>query len=116
MDALGVDLEEVTEQASIFNDLGAESIDLLDIIFRLQNKFQIKIRTAEFFPDTDQAFWFDEGLINANGFTRHGLQKLKELYPEIDLLGFSAPCDVQEVLKACFTPGYLTRWVSKRIS
>ena len=36
VDALGVDEEEVTERATLKGDLGAESIDFLDIVFRLE--------------------------------------------------------------------------------
>ena len=43
VDALGVDEEEVTEQATLTGDLGAESIDFLDIVFRLEKAFDIKI-------------------------------------------------------------------------
>ena len=43
VDALGVDEEDVTSGAALFKDLGAESIDLLDIVFRLERNFGIKI-------------------------------------------------------------------------
>jgi len=43
VDALSVEEDEVTETATLFNDLGAESIDFLDIIFRLEKAFSIKI-------------------------------------------------------------------------
>src|SRR5206468_6300906 len=43
VDALGVDEEEVTPKASLIDDLGAESIDFLDIVFRLEKAFDIKI-------------------------------------------------------------------------
>ena len=42
VDALGVDEEDVTRDATLFKDLGAESIDLLDIVFRLEKAFDIK--------------------------------------------------------------------------
>jgi len=43
VEALGVDEEEVTPDATLFDDLGAESLDLLDIVFRLEKEFGIKI-------------------------------------------------------------------------
>ena len=46
VDALGVDEEEVTPTAVIKDDLGAESIDFLDISFRLEKAFGIKIGPA----------------------------------------------------------------------
>ncbi len=43
VDALGVDDDEVKPESSLFDDLGAESLDLLDIVFRLEKTFGIKI-------------------------------------------------------------------------
>ena len=51
VDALGVDDDEVTSEATLTGDLGAESIDFLDIVFRLEKAFDIKIPRGELFPD-----------------------------------------------------------------
>jgi acyl carrier protein len=51
VDALGVDEDEVTPQATLQGDLGAESIDFLDIVFRLEKAFGIKIERGELFPE-----------------------------------------------------------------
>ena len=50
IDALGVDDDEVTGEATLMGDLGAESIDFLDIVFRLEKAFGIKIPREELFP------------------------------------------------------------------
>ena len=50
VEALGVDEEEVTPGAKLVGDLGAESIDFLDIVFRLEKAFDIKIPRGELFP------------------------------------------------------------------
>ena len=50
VDALGVDDDEVTVEATLMGDLGAESIDFLDIVFRLEKAFGIKIPREELFP------------------------------------------------------------------
>ena len=47
VDALGVDDDEVTPDATLVGDLGAESIDFLDIVFRLEKAFNIEIPRAE---------------------------------------------------------------------
>ena len=52
VDALGVDDDEVTPEATLVGDLGAESIDFLDIVFRLEKSFDIKIPRGELFPRT----------------------------------------------------------------
>ena len=43
VEALGVDEEDATPGAVLFDDLGAESLDLLDIVFRLEKIFGIKV-------------------------------------------------------------------------
>ena len=51
VDALGLDDDEVTPEATLIEDLGAESIDFLDIVFRLEKAFDIKIPRGELFPE-----------------------------------------------------------------
>ena len=51
VDALGVDEDEITPEATLVGDLGAESIDFLDIVFRLEKAFNIKIPRGELFPE-----------------------------------------------------------------
>ena len=50
MDALAVDEDEVEMDSTLVDDLGAESIDLLDIVFQLEKKFDIKIDRGELIP------------------------------------------------------------------
>ena len=62
IDALGVDDDEVTLEATLVGDLGAESIDFLDIVFRLEKNFNVKIPRGELFPenlliDPTQLLW-----------------------------------------------------------
>ena len=42
-DALSCELDEVQPSASLIDDLGAESIDFLDLVFRLESAFNIKV-------------------------------------------------------------------------
>jgi len=51
VDVLGVDDDEVKPEATLVGDLGAESIDFLDIVFRLEKSFDIKIPRGELFPE-----------------------------------------------------------------
>ena len=64
IDALGVDDDEVTAEATLMGDLGAESIDFLDIVFRLEKAFGIKIPREELFPA--------ENLMNNPDFVQNG--------------------------------------------
>jgi acyl carrier protein len=96
VDALGVEDEEVKPEATLQGDLDAESIDFLDIVFRLEKAFGIKIERGELFPediltDTD---YVDDGKVNAAG-----IAKLKQRMPFADLSKFEANPAVQNLGK-----------------
>ena len=84
----GVDEEEVTPEATLQGDLGAESIDFLDIVFRLEKAFGIKIERGELFPEDilTNTEYVEEGKVNAAG-----IAKLKERMPFADLSRSSRP-------------------------
>src|SRR5438034_11329769 len=92
VDALGVDEEEVKPTATLVGDLGAESIDFLDIVFRLEKSFDIKIPRGELFPEDilTNAEYVEDGKINAAG-----LEQLKKRMPFADLTGFEKNPAVQ---------------------
>ena len=78
VDALGVDDDEVTPEATMVGDLGAESIDFLDIVFKLEKGFDIQIPRDELFPDDilTNAEFVQDGKV-----TPDGLVKLKDRMP-----------------------------------
>ena len=84
VESLGVDKDEININSNIVKDLGAESIDFLDIIFRLEKKFNIKIEQSQLFPD-DSVFKNPELVDQTGKFTEQGIQYLKENYPFIDI-------------------------------
>ena len=93
VDALGVEDEEVTEDATLVGDLGAESIDFLDIVFRLEKAFNIEIPRAELFPEDilTNSEYVQEGKV-----TDEGLAELKKRMPFADLSKFEENPAVQE--------------------
>ncbi len=93
VDALGVDEEEVTKDATLVGDLGAESIDFLDIVFRLEKTFEIDIPRAELFPEDilTNAEYVEDGKV-----TSTGVSELKKRMPFADLTKFEANPLVQE--------------------
>ena len=93
VDALGVDEEEVTPGARLVGDLGAESIDFLDIVFRLEKAFDIKIPRGELFPEDilTNAQYVQNGKL-----TSEGLEQLKARMPFADLSTFAKNPAVQE--------------------
>ena len=85
VEALGVDEEDVAPSATLFDDLGAESLDLLDIVFRLEKTFGIKIPRSGIQQDILSAEGIKEEDVLIDGaFTALGAQKLRERMPEID--------------------------------
>jgi acyl carrier protein len=85
VEALGVDEEDVTPSATLFEDLGAESLDLLDIVFRLEKTFGIKIPRSGIQQDILSAEGIKEADVLIDGaFTALGAQRLRERMPEID--------------------------------
>ena len=80
VNALGVDEEEVTPEATLRGDLGAESIDFLDISFRLEKAFGIKIPRGELFPEN-----LDPSFVQDNKLTDAGLAEVKRRLPHADL-------------------------------
>jgi acyl carrier protein len=71
VEALGVDEDEVTPEATLVGDLGAESIDFLDIVFRLEKAFEIKIPRGELFPEDvlTNAAYVQDGRVTEAGLT-----------------------------------------------
>jgi acyl carrier protein len=78
IDALGVDDDEVTADATLMGDLGAESIDFLDIVFRLEKAFEIKIPREELFPA--ESMMTNPEYVNNGKLTEKGLNKLGNLF------------------------------------
>lgn len=93
VDALGVDDDQVTPDATLVGDLGAESIDFLDIVFRLEKAFDIKIPRGELFPEDilTNAQYVQNGRV-----TPEGLEQLKVRMPFADLTAFAANPSVQD--------------------
>jgi acyl carrier protein len=89
-DALGVDTEEVSVESTLQGDLGAESIDFLDIVFRLEKAFSIKIPKGELFPDD---LLNNPAYVDGDRMTPIGLDMLKKAMPHADFSQFEEdPC------------------------
>ena len=82
VDALGLDDDEVTPSARLKADLGAESIDFLDIVFRLEKNFSTKIPRNELFPES--LFTADAGFAENGRVTEKGLAELRTRLPHAD--------------------------------
>ena len=95
-DALGVEEDEVRRDASLINDLGAESIDFLDLVFRLERSFKVKIPRGKIVEDSrgtlSEAEFEQKGLV-----TDRGLAQLKAFLSEVPADRFRAPLKVAEI-------------------
>lgn len=83
MDALGVDDDEVSPEATLVGDLGAESIDFLDIVFRLEKNFDVKIPRGELFPDNLASA--DSSFVQDGVVTESGIAELRQRMPHADV-------------------------------
>lgn len=94
VDALGVDDDEVTPDATLTGDLGAESIDFLDIVFRLEKAFSIKIPRGELFPDN---ILNNPEFVQNGQLTPAGLAQLKARMPHADFSEFEKNPDINKM-------------------
>jgi acyl carrier protein len=95
IDALGVDENEVTAKATLMRDLGADSMNLLDIVFRLEKKFGIKIPRLELFPAENMMK--DSAYVYKGKFTEKGLSEFREKMPYVDITTFESDPDINKV-------------------
>ncbi len=92
-EALGVDEDEVTTDATLIGDLGAESIDFLDIVFRLEKSFDIKISRGDLFPEDVLA---SPDYVANGKLTDTGLAELRKRVPFVNLDDFAKNPSVKD--------------------
>ncbi len=117
MEALVVDAEEVTPEASLTADLQDESIDFLDIVFRLEKEFStpdkpFKIEQGELFPDNllENPEWITDGK-----FTDEGMTMLKQRMPHVDFSDFEQDRDLEKV-GATITVSAMVEFVERKLT
>ena len=109
--ALGVEESEVKPESSLKRDLGAESIDFIDIIFRLEKAFDLKIPASDLFPShifTDERY-NKEGMV-----TPAGIAELKSKLPYLELDEFEKDPQVTK-LADCFTVKMILRYLEEKM-
>ncbi len=110
-EALGVDEDEVTPEATLGGDLGAESIDYLDIVFRLEKAFGIKISQAELMADDVLG---DPQYVQDGKVTDLGMSELRKQLPHADLDAFDASRQVDEFPNV-FTVESMVKFVQSKV-
>ena len=112
VEALNVDEDQVTPGATLQGDLGAESIDFLDIVFRLEREFGIKIPRGELFPES--IFQGDPEFVQNGRVTDKGLQELRDRMPFADLSSFEKNPEVSH-LSDLFTVDLIARYIQGKL-
>ena len=101
-DALGCDVADVRPDASLIEDLGAESIDFLDMVFRLERAFKVKIPRGKIVENARGAL--SEGEFEQKGLvTDTGLAQLKAYLSEVPPERFRTPLKAKDIPRL-FTP------------
>jgi acyl carrier protein len=113
VEALNVDEDEITPAATLQGDLGAESIDFLDIVFRLEREFGIKIPRGELFPES--IFQGDPEFVQNGKVTAKGLQELRARMPFADLSKFEQNPELAGI-SDLFTVEMITRYIQGKLS
>src|SRR5438552_9367675 len=112
VEALNVEEDEINPRSTLQGDLGAESIDFLDIVFRLEREFGIRIPRNELFPES--IFQGDPEFVQEGKVTAKGLQELREKMPFADLTEFAKDPQLSH-LSDLFTVDMITRYIQGKL-
>src|SRR4051794_19020110 len=113
VEALNVDEDDIKPTSTLQGDLGAESIDFLDIVFRLEREFAIKIPRGELFPES--IFQGDPDFVQNGKVTPKGLDELRQRMPFADLAKFEEDPEVSH-LSDLFTVELITRYIEGKLA
>ena len=113
-DALGVDADEVTPTATLVEDLGMESIDALDIVFRLEKAFTFRILRGELFPENLPELMQNPGFVQDGKLTAEGLTELKKRMPFADFAALEANPTVDQA-KGLLNVDTVVRYVESKL-
>src|SRR6476659_5185041 len=112
VEALNVDEDQVTLTSTLQGDLGAESIDFLDIVFRLEREFGIKIPRNELFPES--IFQGDPEFVQNGKVTQKGLDELRQKMPFADLAKFEQNPELTAI-SDLFTVDMITKYIEGKL-
>src|SRR4029079_12594805 len=113
VEALNVDEEDIKPTATLQGDLGAESIDFLDIVFRLEREFGIKIRRGELFPES--IFQGDPEFVQNGRVTDKGLEELRARMPLAELSKVEKNPEVSAI-SDLFTVEMIARYIQGKLA
>lgn len=112
VDALAVDESDVKPDSRLTADLGAESIDFLDLVFRLEQTFGFKIAQGELFPENVKQ---DPEFVKDGKVTPKGIAALRARLPHADFSKFEADPQIAKVAEV-FTVDALVTFVERKLA
>ena len=112
VDALNVDEDEVTIKSRLRGDLNAESIDFLDIVFRLEKQFGVKIPREELFPES--IFQGDPHFVTDGKVNAEGLKILQQQMPFADLTEFAKDAKLEK-MEDLFTVELVVDYLQRKL-
>jgi len=110
--ALGVSRSEIAPETSLAGDLEAESIDFLDIVFRLEKEFGIEVSRGELFP---QELLRDPALVTNGRLTDAGAETLRQRYAFADLPSLKGGLSVDELMTDLLTVNLIIDYVESKL-
>jgi acyl carrier protein len=110
--ALGVSRSDITPETSLAGDLEAESIDFLDIVFRLEKEFGIEVARGELFP---QELLRDATLVSNGRLTAEGVAALKQRFEFTDLSALHPGASVDDLMNDLLTVRLIIDFVESKL-
>jgi acyl carrier protein len=95
-EAIGCDVEKVKLDASLIDDLGAESIDFVDIVFRLQRQFKVKIPRGKIVEEARGSL-SEADFEKAGVVSDAGVERLRAFLSEVPAERFKSPLNVADI-------------------
>src|SRR5579859_3341763 len=110
--ALGVSRSDITMDTSLAGDLEAESIDFLDVVFRLEKDFGIEVARGELFP---QELLRDPAMVSGGKLTEAGAVALRERFSFTDLSRLKAGLSIEELMNEMLTVRLIVDYVEHKL-
>jgi len=110
--ALGVSRNDITLETSLAGDLEAESIDFLDVVFRLEKDFGIEIARGELFP---QELLRDPAMVSNGHITADGVKALRERFAFTDLSALKPGLGIEDLMDKMLTVRLIVDYVEHKL-
>lgn len=111
--ALGVSRDRITPSTSLVGDLEAESIDFLDLVFRLEKDFGIEIPRGELFP---QELLRDPSMVSQGKLTADGAAALRQRFAFTDVSALKDGTGIEELMTDLLTVRLIVDYVESKVT